>query len=224
VRRWVLVLGSAVLVGIGIRVYGCAQYRAGADSTKAAADRKHAIELMQTNSAWLEAWQRIRADAVQDAAEAGKAVARADVRANHRAAAPKLPATASSSDTIADLQKTVASLEADTADLRDAIRRQMRATIALLSAGDTAGGKLGDTNDALKKEIDRANMRGKFRLPLLGLRIPKPPKWLAGTVGCVAGGYVAGFIPAKGEHEQAQNRLTGCATGAAVTTIATPTD
>jgi hypothetical protein len=221
VRGILVWLGAIALVLATGKVYGCTRYRDGRAAERADLVKQHQRELIDANAGFMETLDNVLSKARVDSARADSALAQVDARVRRRASAPKLAPTATPSDTAAHLRTKVTELEQDTTDLRQVIANQMRSMAVLLSHGDTAKARLGVTTEELEADIEREKDLHRFKLGL-GLKLPKPPKWAAGVVGCgVAGTIAASLSPVE---TRLRNGVTACAAGAAVSAIVTPTD
>jgi hypothetical protein len=218
VKLKTLLLGVAgvFLVGVALSVYGHRERDAGAKAAKDKADRAHAQELRVTNKVWLDAWPKLRASAVADARAGEASRRRADSLAVlRRAKIAPLPGSPEA-DWTAYWRNQALDLQLENVELRAAFDDQKRATGKLLAAADTSTGKLAATDSSLGLTLEQLRMKGRFKVPLLGGSLPKPPKWAAATIGCLAGGLAASAVK--------QDPLKGCAIGGTTTTVVTPTD
>jgi hypothetical protein len=220
-------IGLLLLLGLGL--WARSWLRDHDRDLQEKADRRRAKELVQTATWWMAQVAQVRAQAARDTMEARGHEAKADKAADKLAQLPPAPARGEVTDSaLADYWEKRAWLEHDEkVNLRLALDSQKRATTKFALAADSLTGRVSVLDSALAKAVKREEDRGKFSMGL-GIRLPKPPKWLAGTLGCAAGGtlaYVITKAPAPGQEDRRPgNTLKGCGLGGAAATIVTPTD
>jgi hypothetical protein len=214
-------IGLLLLLGVGLWARSWLKDRDQDARTKA--DIIHAKQLAQTNTWWMVETAKERAQAKADIAAATKAETQGNQIRDRRAAEPPPPRRGEVSDSArADFWEGRAEgYRQEVGHIRTALEYQKQATARLLVLFDTTTNRLAATNAALKKALKREEDRGKFHLGL-GIRIPKPPKWVAATVGCLAAGGAAAVLSSP--EDRGSNAAKACGAGGTVATVLTPTD
>jgi hypothetical protein len=221
IRRYLpWLIGAALLVGAA----GLALLRIRHDAredARAEAARAHARAVADSNRVWLKRYATVRADAQAQVAAAVAHERRADSIEADTAPAPQRGEVTDSA-LIAYWEGKAEERRVSNVELRLALYHQKMAYAKLLAAADTSAGRLDTTTTDLDAALERERMKGRFRIGL-GLSLPKPPKWLAATLGCTAGGLLANRLSPR-QDERAKDTALGCAAGAALVTTVTPTD
>jgi hypothetical protein len=216
---WAIGLVLVVLLGL----WAASWLKDRDKDAKTKADVAHAKQLVQTNTWWMVETAKLRQQAKADMALAAQAEARANRIRDARDKGPPPPKRGEVSDSArADFWEARAEgYRQENGDLRTALENQKRASVRLMVLYDTTSSRLAATNAALKKALRREEDRGKFSIGL-GIRLPKPPKWAAATVGCLAAGATAAALSSP--KDRGSNAAKACGAGGTVATVLTPTD
>lgn len=220
-----LVLASATLVVWG----ACAIFAPDGKQDEARKlEQVYHRQLGELNRAWLKRYAAVRDSALEDTSRAAVHAEKAETVTVEieREPAPQR-GTVTDSALAAFWERRAEQYRRVASEWRLAYENEKRATGRLLAAGDTSAARLDGTTIGLDKEIEAQDDRGKFSLGL-GIRVPKPPKWVAAAAGCLLGG-ATGFAVSRPPrpdvpNDRSRNTALGCAAGAAVVTTVTPTD
>jgi hypothetical protein len=213
----------AVLLLVGVGLWAQSWLKDRDKQARDRADIAKAKQLVATNTWWMAELAKQRQQASKDSAESQQAEDKANIIQERRQHEPPAPRRGEVTDSALATfwQNRAEGYRQENGLLRSALESQKRAAAKLRLVADTATARAEALDSSLAKALKREDERGHFSLGL-GIRLPKPPKWLAGTIGCLAAGTVAASV--SSEKDRGSNALKACGAGGTAATILTPTD